>query len=500
MNPPATLPFLTASLPHLAGVYKARWEDFVVEEIPGREPAGHGDHVWLEVEKRGLATPRAAGDLARALGVKPSAVGYAGMKDARAITRQWMSVEHVAPERALALEVPRLRVLRAVRHPRKLRRGWHAGNRFAIRLRSPSAADPAADPAAGPTAAPAAGPTAAPAAGPTAGAAAGLGARHLPVGRPGAEAVAAELLELLGRRGVPNYYGPQRFGSRGDTWRVGRALARGAWEEAAALVAGRPLRPGDPGLDPAAGVFPDVDDILRARELYDAGRWLEAAEAWPRGFGQCARLARAMERTGGDAARAVAVLGKRMLRLYASAYQSWLFNAVLAERVACLDTLLPGDLAWKHDTEALFLVDDPALEQPRADAFEISPTGPLVGRRMREPSAEAAAFEAAVLEAAGLQPADLESRAMAPLGGSRRPLRFPLRDAALQRGDDDLGPFIEIRFALPPGCYATAVLRELGGGEVRERQGPSLGGPHAGAPDFGGALPGGCGPDGEAST
>ncbi|NIP77777.1 MAG: tRNA pseudouridine(13) synthase TruD, partial [Gemmatimonadetes bacterium] len=48
-------------------------------------------------------------------------VGYAGMKDARAVARQWMSVEHVDAERALALEIPRIRVLRAVRHPRKLR-------------------------------------------------------------------------------------------------------------------------------------------------------------------------------------------------------------------------------------------------------------------------------------------------------------------------------------------------------------------------------------------
>jgi tRNA pseudouridine13 synthase len=78
-----------------------------------------------------------------------------------------------------------------------------------------------------------------------------------------------------------------------------------------------------------------------------------------------------MERTGGDASRAIPVVGKRMLRLYASAYQSWLFNAVLAERIRgeTMAKLLSGDLAWKHDTESLFLVDDPAAEQHRAEAF-----------------------------------------------------------------------------------------------------------------------------------
>ena len=430
------LPQLTTDLPPIRGVYKARWEDFEVEEIPSRPPEGAGDHLWLEVEKRGLTTARAASDLARALGVKPSSVGYAGMKDARAVARQWMSVEHVAPERALALEIPRIRVLRAIPHPRKLRRGWHAGNRFVIRLRE-----------------------------------VGLAGEVAEYGDPAAatpEAVARRVLQRLGERGVPNYYGPQRFGSRGDTWRVGRALARREWAEAASLIAGRPLLPTDPDVDPAAGIHPDRDDILRARQLYDAGRWAEAAAAWPRGFGQCARLAEAMERTGGDAGRALHVVGKRMLRLYASAYQAWLFNRVLAERLDGLDTLLPGDLAWKHDTEALFLVEDPAAERARAAAFEISPTGPLVGTRMRAPEGEAAALEDRVLAAAGFDPAELDAPAMRPLAGRRRPLRFRLGEPAVSAGDDEGGPCLELRFTLPPGCYATAVLAELGKGGITE--------------------------------
>ncbi|MGK7312270.1 MAG: tRNA pseudouridine(13) synthase TruD [Candidatus Longimicrobiales bacterium M2_2A_002] len=430
----ASLPYLTADRPGLTAVFKARWEDFEVTEIPAIEPDGAGDHLWLEVEKRGLATPRAVSDLARALGVKPSSVGYAGMKDARAIARQWMSVEHVDAGRALALEIPRIRVLRAVRHPRKLRRGWHRGNRFVIRLR--------------------------PAGGNVADG----------VGSDGRVETVRDVLAVLRDRGVPNYYGRQRFGTRGDTWRVGRALAREQWDEAAALIAGRPLRPGDPGVDRAAGVVPDTGDILRARELFDAGRYAEAAGAWPRGFGQCARLAEAMERTEGDAARAIPVVGKRMLRLYASAYQSWLFNAVLAERIqeGAMARLLPGDLAWKHDTEALFPVGDPAAEQPRADAFEISPTGPLVGKRMKEPEGDVARLEARVLEAAGLRPSALESRAMRPLTGRRRPLRFALREVGVECGADDRGEYLELRFALPPGCYATAVLRELGKGGIIE--------------------------------
>ncbi len=394
-----------------------------MEEVPAYAPAGEGDHTLFEIEKHGLATPRALGDIAHALGVRPGDIGAAGMKDAHAITRQWLSIEHVPPERVLALEIPRIRVLRADRHRRKLRRGHLAANRFSIRLR-PAAAD-------GATATTAATP-----------AFADWTAATLPVIR--------SVLDVLKRRGVPNYYGKQRFGSRGDTWAVGRALARGDAGEAVALIAGRP------------NDF-DTGDVLRARELFDAGRYGDAAAAWPSGFRQCVRLCHAMVRRG-DAARALPAVGKRMLRFYAGAYQSWLFNQVLARRVGGIDQLLAGDLAWKHDSEALFPVEDPEAEQPRAERFEVSATGPLAGRRMREPQGEAAALERDVLEGAGLEPAELESPAMRPLGGSRRPLRFPLRDLAVEPGGDDEGVFLELRFALPPGAYATEVLREIGKG------------------------------------
>ena len=398
-----------------------------MEEVPRIQPEGRGDHVWFEVEKLGITTIQAASDIGRAVGVAPGSIGYAGLKDARAVARQWMSLEGVDPERLVAVESPRLHVIQAVRHPRKLRRGWHSGNRFRIRLREIE-----------------------------------VEGEDLPATAVGA------ILERLQRRGVPNYYGHQRFGTRGDTWQVGRALAREEWGEAVALIAGRPLRVSDPRVDPAAGIRADRDRTLRARELFEEGRFAEAAGAWPRGFGQCARLAEAMDRTGGDAGRAVHVLGKRMLRLYASAYQSWLFNRVLAERIDTLDTLLPGDLAWKHDSEALFMVENAAAEQPRADHFDISPTGPLVGRRMREPEGDVALLEARVLEGAGFRREVLESRAMRPLTGRRRPLRFRLSDVDVVEGRDDGGEYLELRFALPPGCYATTVLAELGQGGIRE--------------------------------
>lgn len=419
--------------PPIPLVHKTRWEDFVVEEVPAYEPDGAGDHTFFEIEKEGLATHRAVSDIARALGVRPRDVGVAGLKDARSISRQWLSIEHVDPERVLSLDIPRIRVLRAARHPRKLRRGHHRGNRFNLKLRrSVLPYDAGAASASGAT-------------GAEAGAGSGVGELL-----EGYRSAVRAALDVLRERGVPNYYGEQRFGTRGDTWQVGRALARGDADEAAALIAGRPSDA-------------DTGDVLRARELFEDGDYAGAARAWPRGFRQCARLARAMERTDGDAHRAIPVVGKRMLRFYASAYQSWLFNHVLARRVDALDRVMDGDLAWKHDTEALFLVDTAAAEQPRARAFEISATGPLMGKRMRAPEGAAATLEAATLDAAGFDPVVLDSPAMRPLTGRRRPLRFPLRDVALETGQDDAGPFIRLGFTLPPGTYATEVLREVTG-------------------------------------
>jgi tRNA pseudouridine13 synthase len=116
-------------------------EEFVVEELPLYEPAGEGGHTFVWVEKRLRTTEEVARALARAAGVRPADVGYAGRKDRVAVTRQWLSVPGLDPAAALALAEPGVRVLDARRHPHKLRTGQLRGNRFRLRLRG---IDPAA--------------------------------------------------------------------------------------------------------------------------------------------------------------------------------------------------------------------------------------------------------------------------------------------------------------------------------------------------------------------
>ncbi len=143
-------------------------EDFVVEEQLGFESAGHGSHALLQVRKRGANTEWVARELARAAGVRPMDVGFAGLKDRHAVTTQWFTVPlgRRSAESWLAHRGAGYEVLAALAHTRKLPRGALVTNRFTLRLR-----DFTGD-------------------------------------RPQCEA----LLAAVGRRGAPNWFGPQRFG------------------------------------------------------------------------------------------------------------------------------------------------------------------------------------------------------------------------------------------------------------------------------------------------
>lgn len=169
-------------LPRTGGAYKVSPDDFRVEELPAYTPSGDGPHTYLWIEKRGLDTRQAVSAIARALGAQERDCGTAGMKDRHAVTRQWVSVPGADPEAARALALPGIRVLEASRHGNKLKTGHLRGNRFEVAVR-------------------------------------GAGPDALPR--------AEQLLAALTEQGLPNFYGAQRFGRRGDNAESGRALVRG---------------------------------------------------------------------------------------------------------------------------------------------------------------------------------------------------------------------------------------------------------------------------------
>ena len=165
--------------PVLAARIRAQAEDFRVEELDGFEASGEGEHLLLTIEKCGMNTAFVAREIAHWAGVAEHAVGYAGLKDRHAVTRQRFSVQlpgREAPDVA-SLERDGLRVLAQERHRRKLPRGALAGNRFELVLR-----DVAGD-----------------------------------------RAAIEERLAQVAAHGVPNAFGEQRFGHGGGN--VNKALS-----------------------------------------------------------------------------------------------------------------------------------------------------------------------------------------------------------------------------------------------------------------------------------
>ncbi len=148
---------------------------------------------------------------------------------------------------------------------------------------------------------------------------------------------------------------------------------------------------------------------------------------------------------------------RRAARFAVSALQAEVFNTLLAERVAALDRIELGDVAVVHRSGGLFVVEDALREAPRAEAFEISATGPIFGTRVRQPSGAVAARERAALEARGIDLENLRPPRGIRLRGARRALRVQPAAVGVERVSEGL----RLDFTLPPGSYATVLVAEL---------------------------------------
>lgn len=325
--------------PVIEAKFRASPGDFIVEEIDGFEASGSGEHLLLTIEKRGMNTAFAAKQIAAWAGVAEVAIGYAGLKDRHALTRQRISVhlpKRVAPDIA-ALQSDALRVIKSEWHAKKLPRGALAGNRFQLTLRDAQ----------------------------------------------GDAAAIEQRLQCIAEHGVPNYFGEQRFGRDGD-------------------------------------------NITNALAMFDGRRM------------------RREQRT-----------------MLLSAARSELFNRVLAGRVAhgSWDHGLEGEV-WVLDGSRSVFGPEPWTETlaTRLAEFDIHPSGPLWGIGELRTQDAVRAIELATLSdeqwlrlRAGLEAAGLKQE--------RRALRLRPQSLQWRWSDTDA---LEVSFALPPGTYATVVLRELG--------------------------------------
>jgi tRNA pseudouridine13 synthase len=323
------------------GRIKSAPEDFVVNEIPAYLPSGEGEHLYMHFTKRGLTTDEAVRRIADALGVSARDIGVAGLKDKIGVTSQWISVhamDRSLDDRARALAIDGIQVHDARRHGNKLKTGHLAGNRFDIVVRD--------------------------------------------VPRDRAEEARAAL-ERIGRDGVPNAFGSQRFGREGDN--AERALA-----------------------------------------------WLRGTEPGPK--------------------------DPRKKRFLWSALQSAVFNELLAMRVAdgSWSTPLEGDIL-KREGGGMFVCTDVQTDQERGARGEVSPTGPILGVKMRAPTGKPAEMERAAAAKILGDGFDLaKTRALGE--GTRRALRLVVGEMKATVELTKEGASLRVYFVLPKGAYATTVL------------------------------------------
>jgi len=400
----------------LGGHIKERPEDFLVEELPLYEPSGQGEHLYVGVQKQDVQHVELISILSKHFNVPARAIGFAGMKDRRAVTRQTVSIHLPGREpAAVQLNHPKVMLLWMTRHANKLRRGHLAGNRFAIRIR-------------------------------------GLD--------PLKATIVWSRLKELSRIGVPDFYGPQRFGYRANNHVMGLHVLQARWQDA---------------LDELLGLhgtaFPERQH--ERREAFARGDLGAALEQWGRND-RAERSALQALIAGRSPEQAVRSEGGIVRDFWIAALQSAVFNRTVLRRLEAgtLGTLLDGDRAYHHRSGRSFRIDAPMLEEgsdvlPRLHAFELSPSGLMPGRDFAPAEGVPGEIERAACADFRINHAAFADGALAPTG-TRRPLRVSVTNAQCEGGFDEHGPYIRVAFDLPAGAFATVVLQELLGDQMTE--------------------------------
>ncbi|CDG64186.1 MAG: tRNA pseudouridine13 synthase [Methanobacterium sp.] len=389
-------------------------EDFYVEEIPETPPSGEGPNTWIWIEKNGRTTLDVVLDIARELKINRKQMGFAGMKDKRALTRQWICISNKTPEEIQGLEdkLHNVKIINIVPHQKKLRMGQLIGNKFRLMVR-------------------------------------GVGDTEL------AAQEATKILNELEKRGVPNYYGFQRFGKdRPNTHLVGKALIKGGVKDAVDRYIGHPYDT-------------EPQHIQEARRLYDQGKLEESLESMPSGMRYEKMMLRTLikeknkrgELVENSYIKALLSLPKPLSRMFVHAYQSYLFNRAVSERSKLgIDQYVEGDILIDNEEHLIHEFFPEEINQ-KIKNFQAHPSSPLYGSKVPLAGGKLGEMEQKILDEENLKLEDFEVPSMPKLGshGIRRAMRFKIWDVDAEATEEG----VLLSFSIPKGCYATSVLREV---------------------------------------
>jgi tRNA pseudouridine13 synthase len=407
--------YLTASR-GIGGQIRQRPEDFVVNEIYKEHSALDGRYQLIKVTKTDTETHHLVRDLSRRLRISQRRVSWAGTKDKRAITAQRMSLD------SILLEAP-FKLGKAIVEPigrsdRPIALGDLEGNDFSITIRTVAGSQDDI-----------------------------------------ARAVESIIDEIHDARGVPNFFGIQRFGSiRPVNHLVGRALVEGDVEQAVLTYIGKPFSD-------------EPEDVKEARQrILDTHDFKEALHRMPVQLRYERAMLNHLAKHPNDFDGALGVLSMNLQKLFVHSYQSYLFNKMVSSRLARgfpLTTGFDGDRVWVPDKGRVRTVVPKNIEEVNKSlaAGSVPVQMPVPGYETELSDGVIGQVEHEVLEAEGVDLAAFKIDNCPRLAskGVMRNIALPV-DLGFTVTPDELTNDhvkVELRFFLPKGDYATSVLREI---------------------------------------
>lgn len=399
----------------IGGTIRNQYDDFYVEEIPKLTPTGEGQNIWIWIEKTGRTTLDVVLDISRDLHISRKRMGFAGMKDKRAVTRQWICIANMESdaqmEEVKALDIFKTDFLKVTRGRKKLRMGQLQGNKFRIHIKDLDNPIESAD-------------------------------------------IANNVLNQLEVTGVPNYFGWQRFGHpRTTTHLVGEALIQNDLKKAVDRYIGNPIES-------------EHSTNIEARQAYDDGDLEKSLELMSKGMRYEKMMVKELikdskkgELTEESYKNALHSLPKPLKRMFVHAYQSFLFNEAVSRRTEMgIDSYIDGDIIIDNEEH---IVRDKTTEEinEMISNFEANPTAPLYGTKVPFAEGEVGEMEKDILNKYNISKEDFEVPKMPRLGshGLRRSVRFKVWDSSAKATDEG----VIVEFSINKGSYATAVLREI---------------------------------------
>ncbi len=340
-------------------------DTFVVEEVPLYTFSGEGEHLILKVRKKNLSTWQLLQHISEQAGVKIKDIGYAGLKDKNALTYQYVSINKKYEESLKRLEHPQIKIMETTRHGNKIRLGHLKGNRFFIRLKKVSPVD----------------------------------AKRID-----------EVLKIIEREGMPNYFGYQRFGIEGDNWQAGKQIVEGVKKERNKRL--RRL-------------------LINAYQSHLFNLWLSKRV---------------------EQSRLIKAFDSKELKDILDLPSGIIDELKKQERFF---KILPGDIAMHYPFGKIFYVEDTRAEAQRFLDRQISPTGLLPGKKVKRADGLAREIEK-----------DFDDERIDEWGDRRYAWVFPENIEGRYKEKE---AWYELSFFLPKGSYATILLEEIAHRPLKEK-------------------------------